>query len=272
MKSRMIVALIMVVMMVATLQSLLLLPAVKAVVAYPVPDTDTDITVAQAYAMIYSNSMPNLVIMDVRTAAQYAGGFVPGAINVPITPPISNPPPVFGATAFDALYAWISSPVGQSHLNDPIIVYCGSGARSEAASNILNANGFTNVYDMPPYSTWAGAGYPTIKVTATININPDTLNLKSNGKWVTCYIELPTPNSVSDIVVSTIKMDNVVPAALSPTAIGDYNSNGVPDLMVKCDRAAVQGLLSDGEIRLPVTFTLSDGTHCGGWDIVNVIG
>jgi hypothetical protein len=122
------------------------------------------------------------------------------------------------------------------------------------------------------YPGWTGAGYPVIKVTATTNINPDTLNLKSNGKWVTCYIELPTPNSVSNIVVSTITMDNTVPAALSPTQIGDYNGNNVPDLMVKFDRTAVQGLLSNGEIRLRVTFALSDGTLCGGWDIVNVIG
>lgn len=29
------------------------------------------------------------------------------------------------------------------------------------------------------------------RVTAEIDIDPDTLNLKSNGKWITCYIELP---------------------------------------------------------------------------------
>jgi len=30
-----------------------------------------------------------------------------------------------------------------------------------------------------------------VRVSATVDINPDTLNLKSKDKWVTGYIELP---------------------------------------------------------------------------------
>jgi hypothetical protein len=83
-KLRVIVA-VMLVMLALTLQSALLLPVVKA--ANPIlPDVDTDITVAKAYAMIYSNSYPSLVVMDVRTAANYVAGHILGAINVPITP------------------------------------------------------------------------------------------------------------------------------------------------------------------------------------------
>lgn len=228
----------------------LILPIVQAA-------PHTDITVAQAYAMIYSNSYPNLVIMDVRIASDYNAGHIPGAINVPVIPP--------SPFNFAALYTWISGP-GQSHKSDEIIVYCGTGTRSNLASNILTANGFTKVYDMRgAYPAWIAL------ISATVDIKPDTLNLESNGKWVTCYIELPTPNSANDIVVSTIRMNNIISAELRPTEIGDYNGNNVPDLMVKFDRVVVQGLLGDGEIRLVATFNLTNQKVCGGWDTIRVI-
>jgi rhodanese-related sulfurtransferase len=187
MKSRVIVTL-MLLMLVVTLQSVFLLPAVNAA-------THTDITVAKAYDMIYSTDYPNLLVMDVRAATSPPEGtpnfndeHILGAINVPVLPP-----PPFD---FAALNAWISSPEGQSHKNHEIIVYCPMEGcpRSNMASNILDANGFTKVYDMlGGYLAWTVAGYPIIHVTAAVDITPETLNLKSNGKWVTCYIELPTP-------------------------------------------------------------------------------
>ena len=264
MKSRVIVA-VMLLMLVVTLQSALLLPSVNA-------EPHTEIDVATAYAMIYSTDYPNLVVMDVRIAADYNAEHILGAINVPVIPP--------SPYDFTALDAWISSPEGQSHKNDEIIVHCRTGGRSHQASNRLEASGFSKVYDLsvgissanPLLNAWKTAGYPTIHFTATFDIKPDTLNLDSNGEWVTCYIELPTPNSVNDIVVSTIKMCDSVSAASKPTQIGDYDGDTVPDLMVKFDRTAVQGLLGIGEKRLWVTFGLSTGKLCGGWDSIRVIG
>jgi hypothetical protein len=78
---------------------------------------------------------------------------------------------------------------------------------------------------------------------ATIDIDPDTLNLKSNGSWITAYIELPESYDVNEIAIGSIKLtvaENefaVDPAA--PTAIGDYDNDGIPDLMVKFDRTAI---------------------------------
>lgn len=73
---------------------------------------------------------------------------------------------------------------------------------------------------------------------AKIDFDPDTLNLKSKGKWVTVYIEFPEGYDVADINVSTILLNGTVPVDLNaPTAIGDYDGDDVPDLMVKFDRA-----------------------------------
>jgi rhodanese-related sulfurtransferase len=218
----------------------------------------TDITAAQAYAMIYCNSYPNLVILDVRNPADFAAGQIPGAINVPVLTP--------SPFDTDALNTWLQSAEGQSHKNHEIIVYCKTGTRSNLASRILDGAGFTKVHDMlGGYTAWSAL------IIAVIDIKPDTLNLKSNGKWVTCYIELPTPYSVSDINVTTVKLNDAIPAAPCPTGIGDFDRDGVNELMVKFARKQVESLLSVGEKKLWVTFALNDGKLCVGCDKIKVI-
>jgi len=73
-----------------------------------------------------------------------------------------------------------------------------------------------------------------------IDVDSDTLNLKSNGEWVTAYIELPAGYNLSDICISTVQINNTISVDSSaPTQIGDYDLDGVPDLMVKFDRASI---------------------------------
>jgi hypothetical protein len=97
------------------------------------------------------------------------------------------------------------------------------------------------------------------------------LNLKSNGKWVTCYIELQSSYSGSDIGFGTATLNNAIHAMLSPTVIGEYNSNRLPDLIVKFDRSELQGLLSGGQMRFWVNFRLMGGQNCSGTDLISVI-
>jgi len=109
-------------------------------------------------------------------------------------------------------------------------------------------------------------------VEAAIDIAPDTLNLKSKGKWITCYIELPEGYDVEDIDVGTIKLNDQVPAESHPTEIGDNDDDGIVDLMVKFDRAAVQQILPAGdEVEITVTGELNDGTSFAGNDTIRVI-
>lgn len=108
---------------------------------------------------------------------------------------------------------------------------------------------------------------------AIIDIKPNTLNLKSKGKWITTYITLPEDYNVEDIDVETILLDGTIPAGIHPTEIGDYDEDDIPDLMVKFDRAPVikyiLGLgFTDGEVILTVTGELLDGTLFEGTDTV----
>ncbi|MBC8230961.1 hypothetical protein H8E77_15525 [bacterium] len=93
-----------------------------------------------------------------------------------------------------------------------------------------------------------GPSHPTI-----IDIDPDTLNLKSKGKWVTCYIELPDGYNVGDVDVDSILLES---------SIEIQNSDVQNDvLMVKFDRQEVilyiELLLEELEIIPPTDVTLT---------------
>ena len=93
-------------------------------------------------------------------------------------------------------------------------------------------------------------------IPATIGIKPDTLNLKSRGRWITTYIELPPSYNVGDIDASTIMLSvesGNVPAEPKPIKIGDHDHDGIPDLKVRFDRGAVQAFMpSPGEYTLTI--------------------
>jgi hypothetical protein len=108
-------------------------------------------------------------------------------------------------------------------------------------------------------------------IQATIDIIPGQLNLKSKVKWITCYIELPEDYDVEDIDVSAIKLNDEVPAESHPTIIGDYDGDGIADLMVKFDGPAVQEILEPGDdVEITVTGELNDGTPFAGIDTIRV--
>jgi len=109
-------------------------------------------------------------------------------------------------------------------------------------------------------------------VEATVDFDPDTLNLKSKGKVVTVYIELPEGYDVEETDISTVMLNGIVPALAHPTDVGDYDSDGVPNLMVKFDRSHVQNVLEPGnEVEVTVSGQLTDGTTFEGTDTIRVI-
>lgn len=114
-----------------------------------------------------------------------------------------------------------------------------------------------------------------LAIEATIDIDPDTLNLKSKGNWITAYIELPAGYNVADIDVSTLLpllLNYSVQAETKPASIGDNDNDGILDLMVKFDRAAVEGLLEVSEnVEITVSGSLTDGIQFVGIDTIRVI-
>jgi hypothetical protein len=94
---------------------------------------------------------------------------------------------------------------------------------------------------------------------AATQVDPNTLNLESNGQWVVGRVELPPPHDPGDIVASTVRWNGVVPLAEgTEPEIGDFNENGVPDLALRFDRAAVEAILPEGD---PVRVTLTGEIH-----------
>ena len=109
-------------------------------------------------------------------------------------------------------------------------------------------------------------------ITANINMDPDTLNLKCKGKWVTGYIELPSGYNVAEIDITTVLLQNSIPAELSPTSIGDFDEDGILDLMVKFDRASLQSLVSIGDaVEILISGALTNGVMFSGFDFIKVI-
>nr|QNO49337.1 hypothetical protein HONBAIEO_00031 [Methanosarcinales archaeon ANME-2c ERB4]QNO49410.1 hypothetical protein JHKIABMC_00016 [Methanosarcinales archaeon ANME-2c ERB4] len=88
-------------------------------------------------------------------------------------------------------------------------------------------------------------------IPVNVDIKPGSLNKasQSDENTVTGYIEVPGFD-VNDIDLNTVKLitnHGMVSAQLSPSEVGDYDNDGIPDRMVQFDRQAVIGILDVGE-------------------------
>ncbi len=114
---------------------------------------------------------------------------------------------------------------------------------------------------------------------ATVDVNPDTLNLKSKGRWITVYIELPEGYDVNDIDVSTILLNDTVKAESHPICVADHDGDGIPDLMVKFNRQEVIDLIKPtgnenskfGTVTLTITGKLYNEIPFEGSDVIKVL-
>ena len=84
----------------------------------------------------------DVLIIDVRTAEEYAGGHLEGAINIPVD-------------LFQTDFASLDLSKDQ-----PLALYCRSGNRSSFAYQILQKEGFDKVYHAPGVSQY---DYPLVK-------------------------------------------------------------------------------------------------------------
>ena len=85
----------------------------------------------------------NAVLLDVREPAEFGGGHLPKAINVPVGQIASRGPELNKLAA------------------RPVIVYCERGGRSRRAIGALTKLGFKDVYNLSGgYLAWKDAGLP----------------------------------------------------------------------------------------------------------------
>ena len=84
-----------------------------------------------------------LVVLDVRTPAEYAEGHVPGAQNIPHTELAARIAELSAARSSD------------------IVVYCRSGTRAAQALTVLEGAGFKRLFHLQgDYTRWAADGRP----------------------------------------------------------------------------------------------------------------
>lgn len=109
-----------------------------------------DVTVEEAKKMIEED----VFVLDVRTPGEFNSSHIEGATLIPVTNSAgSNLSP-------DQL---LEARINEVPKNRKILVYCRTGRRSAAASKILVAAGYTQVYNMQDGITaWTGAGYPVV--------------------------------------------------------------------------------------------------------------
>lgn len=109
------------------------------------PYVHEDISAANLQSRLIAGE--KLTVLDVREPGELvAGGKIAGALNMP----------------------WVSGGLkkdfGKLPTNQPIVVVCQSGGRSNAAADFLVTKGFIPVYDMLGGMTaWVAAGYPVQK-------------------------------------------------------------------------------------------------------------
>lgn len=185
-----------------------------AFIAVPVAFAETyaagayeDISVDVAYKMIKKDTVS--LVLDVRNQSEYNLGHLYGAVLIPVY----------------ELEDRISEL--QEHINDPIIVYCKAGSRSQIACQILVSRGFAKVYNMiGGIMAWMEAGYPIyttyhyVTVDAAGNhvlINPLLLH-QGNCSYdcSSCTLDM----SVSVVNLTTVRQENVVRSTYTLTVNG----------------------------------------------------
>lgn len=117
--------------------------AVLAVVAAGCASDEATTVLNPQQTVSFLNDNPDAILIDVRTPAEVAEGFLAGAVMLDAL----DPSFVANAQTLDP--------------NATYVVYCRSGNRSAAAIEVLQDLGFTTLYDAGAFTALANAGIPT---------------------------------------------------------------------------------------------------------------
>ena len=114
-------------------------------------------------------------------------------------------------------------------------------------------------------------------LVTTVDIHPETLNLKSKGKWITCYVEVPEGYMVEDIDTGSVIISDIggIPTSIDADRSNIDEDDGEPVVMIKFSRSEVQQVMKDnnlqGDVEITVSGLLTDGlTMFTGSDTIRV--
>jgi DMSO/TMAO reductase YedYZ molybdopterin-dependent catalytic subunit/rhodanese-related sulfurtransferase/glyoxylase-like metal-dependent hydrolase (beta-lactamase superfamily II) len=182
---------------------------------------------------------PDLQILDVRGAAETAGGTLPGAIEIPL------------AVLADSLSALT--------LGQPVVVYCASGYRSTVAASLLAQAGFADVSDLlGGFGAWHAAGLPVAlpgelrDAGRTPQVNARTASVLVDGGAV--LLDVREPDEWNE--------GHAPQAVLMPMGEVQKRRDELPD-----DRRIVVVCRSGGR-----SAAVTDALIAKGYDAVNLTG
>lgn len=99
----------------------------------------TELTVPALQKMLETEG--SVVLVDVRTAEEYAAGHIPGAINIP--------------------HDQMAARAGSLPAGKPVVLYCKSGRRAGLAAEVLEKAGRTGLSHLQgDFQGWAASGLP----------------------------------------------------------------------------------------------------------------
>jgi hypothetical protein len=109
-------------------------------------------------------------------------------------------------------------------------------------------------------------GYPNYQGVHQTGASPSQASLSRQGRQV---IFSETGVYRAEVVPSTL--NGQIRAEAKPTEIDDYDSDGIPDSMVKFNRSEGQKILQAGEeVRITVGGNLTEGRLFEGTDFIRV--
>lgn len=103
-----------------------------------------DVGAKQVFDLIQNDK---ILILDVRTPGEFAAGHIKNSVLIPVQ---------ILKTEMEKMI---------EYKDKPVLVYCRSGNRSVTASNILNSNGFKDLYNLKGgIKDWIRNGYSIQKL------------------------------------------------------------------------------------------------------------
>ncbi len=91
---------------------------------------------------------------------------------------------------------------------------------------------------------------------ANVDCDPDTINIRSEGRWITCYLEPESDRNASEIVGATVRLDSWLAPVIDdkygfsfdPNGyLVDHDQDGVTERLLKFDRQLLAERLTPGE-------------------------